>query len=65
MAPPPKPNHYLDWKYRGEEDGCFLCGGEKLPWKEAMLCIICDNRDDGASVWFQAFAESQDPDGRS
>lgn len=44
-------------EFRGGDDGCYLCDGEKLPWREGMFCIICDNRDDGDATWFQQFVE--------
>jgi len=58
---PKSHNYNSPWRYRGADDECHLCGGEKLPWRDCMLCVVCDNRDDGEGTWFEAFAETEDP----
>ena len=57
----PRSPDYGQWQYRGGWDECYLCGGEKLPWQGAMICVVCDNRDDGEATWFDLFAQTEEP----
>jgi hypothetical protein len=54
-----RPNYDGPITYKGKDDGCFLCGGEKLLWREAMLCVECDNDEHLSATWFTNFAESE------
>lgn len=40
-----------------EDDICNLCDVEKVYWHKCLICVVCDNRDDGEATWFQDFAE--------
>lgn len=55
---------YERWVYRGDDDACYLCGGERMFWgvdEEANFCVECDNRDDLHGTWFLNFADSEGP----
>lgn len=54
-----RPNYDGPLVYKGNDEGCFLCGGEKLEWHEVHLCVECDNRDDMRGTWFVHFAEAE------
>jgi hypothetical protein len=41
-----------------QDDICQLCGTEKVYWHDALLCVVCDNRDDGEATWFDDMAEN-------
>lgn len=41
-----------------ESDLCCLCGVEKVLWHGALICVVCDNRDDGGATWFVDLAEN-------
>lgn len=43
---------------RSNDDFCHLCQMERVSWHGALLCVVCDNRDDGEGTWFDDLAEN-------
>lgn len=41
-----------------QRDHCVQCGVEKVLWHQCLLCVVCDNRDDGEATWFVDLAEN-------
>lgn len=48
-----------EWRFLGEDEECHLCGNDKLPWRDGIFCVVCDNRDDGTATWFDQFTEHE------
>lgn len=36
----------------GRLNDCSLCGMEMLYWRDALFCVVCDNREDSLATWF-------------
>lgn len=41
-----------------EDEEC-QCGTLRLLWHDALLCVMCDNREDGEATWFVELAENE------